>query len=193
MKVLVVFAHPSHDSFNYALLQSFLKGLEDGGHEADVIDLYKDGFDPVLTKTKHGGEEKPMALAYQNRLRDADCLALVYPIFWYRSPAILEGFIDQVFTSGFAFKYEKAFFGLMSKPVGLLKAKKAVVIETYGGPGWFYKLFFFRIPWLRMKSVLKFVGLKKFWYHPCYAVQSTTGKTLKKYLQRVRKMGSKLK
>ncbi len=193
MKVLVVFAHPSHESFNYALLKAFVSGAKKAGHEVDIIDLYKDNFDPVLRKTRHGGEMNPQAVAYQEKIKQTDWLAFIFPIFWYRGPAILEGFFDQVFDAGFAFKYKKILGGLISKPIGLLPVNKAVVIETYGGPGWFYKLFFFRIPWARVKSVLKFCGIRKFIHHPCYSVLNTHEKALKKCLNSIENIGKRLK
>lgn len=193
MKVLVIFAHPFHESFNHALLESFDKGVKEGGNEVEVIDLYKDDFDPVLRKTRHGGEHKPQVKKYQDKIKEADWLAFIFPIFWYRSPAIMEGFFDQVFDSGFAFKYKKVLGGRIARPIGLLPVKKAVVIETYGGPGWFYKLFFFRIPWQRFKAVLKFCGIKKFIHHPCYSVQHTKKKMLSRYLADVHKIGKGLK
>lgn len=193
MKVLVVFAHPSHESFNHALLEAFVSGAKEAGHEVEIIDLYKDNFDPVLRKTRHGGKMNPQAALYQEKIKQADWLAFIFPIFWYRGPAILEGFFDQVFDAGFAFRYKKILGGLIAKPIGLLPVKKAVVIETYGGPGWFYKLFFFRIPWVRIRSVLKFCGIRKFIHQPCFSVQHTKEKVLKNYLNRVRKIGKHLK
>jgi len=44
-------------------------------------------------------------------------------------PAMLKGFIDRVFTSGFAFKYNTK-----GMPQGLLKGKKAIVILSTGAP-----------------------------------------------------------
>jgi NAD(P)H dehydrogenase (quinone) len=49
MKVLVVYAHPIPWSLNHAILESFTKGLADGGHTFEVVDLYATKFDPVLT------------------------------------------------------------------------------------------------------------------------------------------------
>jgi NAD(P)H dehydrogenase (quinone) len=49
MKVLVVCAHPIPWSLNHAILGSFTKGLADGGHTFEVVDLYAIKFDPVLT------------------------------------------------------------------------------------------------------------------------------------------------
>jgi NAD(P)H dehydrogenase (quinone) len=48
MKVLTIYAHPSHKSFCQAVLDRFTSGLSDAGHTSDVIDLYAIGFDPVL-------------------------------------------------------------------------------------------------------------------------------------------------
>jgi NAD(P)H dehydrogenase (quinone) len=49
MRVLTVFAHPERNSFCRAVLNQFARGLADAGHEHDVIDLYAERFDPVLT------------------------------------------------------------------------------------------------------------------------------------------------
>ncbi len=46
MKVLVVYAHLSPQSFNHAVLEAFTKGLKDGGHTSEVVDLYASKFDP---------------------------------------------------------------------------------------------------------------------------------------------------
>ena len=48
MKVLVVYAHPNPQSFNHAVLEEFTKGLKDGGHSFEVVDLHAVRFDPRL-------------------------------------------------------------------------------------------------------------------------------------------------
>jgi NAD(P)H dehydrogenase (quinone) len=48
MKVLTIFAHPSHRSFCHAVLEQFTRGLADAGHSNEIVDLYAIGFDPVL-------------------------------------------------------------------------------------------------------------------------------------------------
>ena len=47
MKVLIVYAHPNPKSFNHAVLENFARGLTDGGHTYEVVDLYEIKFDPV--------------------------------------------------------------------------------------------------------------------------------------------------
>jgi NAD(P)H dehydrogenase (quinone) len=48
MRVLVVYAHYNPESFTHALLEHVTKGLADGGHDYEVVDLYAIGFDPVF-------------------------------------------------------------------------------------------------------------------------------------------------
>jgi len=48
MNILTVYAHPNPKSFCHAILQQFTKGLEDGGHTSEVVDLYAIRFDPVF-------------------------------------------------------------------------------------------------------------------------------------------------
>lgn len=187
MKVLVIYAHPSAGSFNHALLEAFSDGLKKAGHDYEIVDLYRDHFNPVLTDVGPRAEIGEDVKAYQKRITEADCLAFIFPIFWFRAPAILEGFIDRVFSAGFAFKYVK------SRPLGLLKGKKAVVVETYGGPGWYYNLLMSRIPWRRFRSMLTFCGIKIAGHQPCYNVPFGTDVTRKKYLEKVSRMGEGLK
>jgi len=187
MKVLIIYTHPSIESYNHALLEAFLEGLGKAGHEYESIDLYRDNFNPVLSDTNLHAELGEDVKAYQEKIKSADYLAFVFPIFWYRAPAMLEGFIDRVITSGFAYKY------VGKIPKGLLGDKKAVVIETYGGPSWYYRFLFNRIPWKRFKAVLKFCGIKKIIHQPCYKIPFTMDEVRKKYLEKVRKIGEGLK
>jgi NAD(P)H dehydrogenase (quinone) len=55
----------------------------------------------------------------------ADHLVFIYPIWWFERPALLKGWIDRVFTNGFAFSYGNGV-------KGLLKHKKALVVQTAG-------------------------------------------------------------
>lgn len=48
MKVLTVYAHPNPGSFCHAVLERFIQGLADAGHESEVADLYAIKFNPVF-------------------------------------------------------------------------------------------------------------------------------------------------
>lgn len=131
MKVLIVFTHPSLNSFNHALLENVTDGLKQSGHEIRVKDLYKEGFDPILTADDlamlHNNQTPEKIAIEQEQLLWADGLVFIYPLWWFDRPAMLKGWFDVVLTNGLAFEYSNE--GVK----GLLKHKKALVIITAGG------------------------------------------------------------
>ena len=48
MKTLIIFNHPHEGSFCSAIREAVCNGLKKGGHEHKIIDLDKDGFNPVM-------------------------------------------------------------------------------------------------------------------------------------------------
>jgi NAD(P)H dehydrogenase (quinone) len=48
MKVLIIYAHPNPMSFTKAILDNFIKGLKEAGHQYEIVDLYKTKFNPVF-------------------------------------------------------------------------------------------------------------------------------------------------
>jgi NAD(P)H dehydrogenase (quinone) len=48
MKVLIIYAHPNPMSFTHAILDNFVKGLSEAGHQYEIVDLYKIKFNPVF-------------------------------------------------------------------------------------------------------------------------------------------------
>ena len=123
---LIIFANPNSDSSHgAAVLKHVTQKLKHAGKKFEVLDLYKENFDPVLRYDK----TDPNVAKYQEMMKNANRYIFIYPIWWYTTPAILKGFIDKVLTAGFAFNY-----GPDGRPVGHLKDKKAIVINTFGGP-----------------------------------------------------------
>lgn len=48
MNITVIFAHPWDSSLNKSILDKVMDKLEKNGDEVSLIDLYSDGFDPVM-------------------------------------------------------------------------------------------------------------------------------------------------
>ena len=48
MKVLIIFAHPNPLSFTKAVLDNFVRGIKEAGHQYEIIDLYKIKFNPIF-------------------------------------------------------------------------------------------------------------------------------------------------
>src|SRR5690606_23178141 len=131
MRVAIVFNHPYEGSFGNAVLNAITKGLNGANHEVDIMHLDKDGFNPVMSKAdlKAFVEHKPIdpqVIDYNERLKKADHLIFVFPIWWDLMPAMTKGFIDRVLTPGVVYDHHPRGFGL----VPLLKNIKGVTIIT---------------------------------------------------------------
>ena len=109
MRLLAVLAHPERASFTAAVLDRFVDGARAAGHEVEVLDLYRSGFDPLLRGADHaqfdGGEMPADVRAEQARVDRADGLVLVFPVWWWSFPAVLKGWFDRVFSQGWAYDF----------------------------------------------------------------------------------------
>ncbi len=142
MRALVVHAHPAQDSFNHALFTAVREGLDAAGHAVRVADLYRDGFDPVLSEAEwRRNLDHPANMAGLERqvedLRWADTVILVFPTWWYGMPAILKGYLDRVWMAGVAFHLPDG-----PGPIrpGLPQIRRLDVVTTAGAPHWFTRL-----------------------------------------------------
>ncbi len=54
MRVLIVSCHPRVDSFCAGLRDAVVSSLQSWGHAVDLLDLYAEGFNPVLSAEERG-------------------------------------------------------------------------------------------------------------------------------------------
>ncbi|MEC1456620.1 NAD(P)H-dependent oxidoreductase [Bacillus haynesii] len=160
MQTAVIYAHPNPNSFNGAILNQVIKALEDGKHSYDVIDLYKDRFDPILLfdekKRRSDMKHDPETAEYRRIVKNADHLIFIYPLWWGGMPAMMKGFIDRVFAAGEAYTYQGKL------PKGLLKARTASVYYTADAPSWYLRFWRRDADWVTVKDVmLKFCGVRR--------------------------------
>lgn len=103
----VILAHPDKDSFNAAVAQTYCQAVRDLGHQTTLRDLYRIGFNPVLKKQEQPRpDEFVMSHDVASELaaiEKADVFVLVYPIWFSAPPAILKGYVDRVFGTGFSY------------------------------------------------------------------------------------------
>ena len=133
MKHLIIYAHPSDDSYNRSVLDTVVNTLKNQGHTVEVHDLYKQKFDPVLTAADlasyRQGNLAPEVASAQKAVAEADSLTFLFPVWWAAAPAILKGWLDRVFSFGFAYGLQEN--GSIQQ---LLKGKKGAVVVTQGTP-----------------------------------------------------------
>lgn len=189
--ILIIYCHPSKTSHSFKILERVTGVLEKG--KCEVLDLYAMKFDAYfkdIEYTRIRGkirETEPDVKALQEKIIAADTLIFIYPTWWYGMPARLKGFLDRVFSSGFAYKFfyvnHFLLFGanILSFIPGirylmqtfcvtpLLKGKKAIIFRTYGGPKSGKRIFGNTVTALE-NVVLRFCGITKITLHELFDV-----------------------
>jgi len=139
MRVLLVYTHPVAESFNAAVRDAALAGLAEAGHETRVIDLYADGFDPVLSRRGRLDYHTPGVNAapvekYIALIKWAEAMVYVFPTWNSGFPAMLKGWFDRVWVPGVTFELKKG--GLRQFRPLLTNVRTLVAISTCGAPRW---------------------------------------------------------
>ncbi|WP_261305488.1 NAD(P)H-dependent oxidoreductase [Paenibacillus andongensis] len=124
MNHLIIYTHPRKSSFNHAILDAVTESYLQVGDGVIVRDLYGMGFQPALGSSEMLGGVGEDIVREQAYVSWADHVVFIYPLWWTGLPAMLKGYIDRVFSYGFAYKYDN---GVQS---GLLAGKKATLIHT---------------------------------------------------------------
>jgi NAD(P)H dehydrogenase (quinone) len=135
MQALIVIASPAGTSFSHAMASVAGQALSRGGYTVTAHDLYQEGFDPVQPTGEAANTTSPDPLVEQHcaDLAAADLVLVFHPNWWSQPPAILKGWIDRVFRLGTAYAYASG-DGYEGIPVGLLKARRALVFNTSNTP-----------------------------------------------------------
>jgi len=131
MKHLIIYTHPNPLSFNHAILTTFVEELEEQDQDIRVRNLYALGFDPVIRQGDYEAIARGVVSedirTEQGHILWADIIIFIFPIFWAGLPSLLKGYIERVYSQGFAYEFIDA--GMR----GLLSGKKVVIISTTGG------------------------------------------------------------
>jgi putative NADPH-quinone reductase len=138
MKVLYLFCHPLPESFHAAIRDEALAVLKAAGHEVDLLDLYAEDFDPVLSEAGrrryHDTAVNQQGLEpFIARLRAAEALVVQFPTWSFGPPAMLKGFFDRMFMPGVGFDISNP---AAVRPL-LTHIRSITGIVTYGRPFWY--------------------------------------------------------
>lgn len=135
MRVLYVYCHPVPESFHGAIREAALDGLKKADHEVDLLDLYAEGFNPVISpdvrrRYHDTARNREGVETYVNRLLAAEALVVQFPTWSFGPPAMLKGFFDRMFMPGVAFDLSDPSH---VRPI-LHNISKMAGIVTYGRP-----------------------------------------------------------
>lgn len=198
MHILIVYAHPHHCSFNKALKEHAVALLKQKQHQVTISDLYANKFKAVADWDDFKSDK--LSLQYgiaqqqafsdnllsedikqeQTKILNAGAIILQFPLWWFSTPAILKGWLDRVFTPGFAYEKDKWFSD------GLLKPRKVMLASTTQSPDSAYAqggmhgdIEQYLLP---INHTLRFAGLTVVKPFVAYGVMSTDDTTRQQYL-----------
>ena len=174
-------------SFSSSLHSTVVESLSKSGWDVDDCDLYQEKFYPVLTaEERRIYHDEPANIEpvreYVDRLRAADALILVFPVWIFGFPAILKGFFDRVCVPGVAFK-------LLGGKVfpNLTKVQRLAAVTTYGGTR--FRALIAGDPPRRVvtRAVRFYCQPQKLRYLALYDMNRATQIRRERFLQRVRR------
>lgn len=190
-KILIINGHPNKDSYCSALAEAYKEGALTQHAEIKEIRISELNFEPNL---KFGYRKRielePDLLEAQEKIKWADHLVWVHPVWWGGLPAILKGFIDRVFLPGFAFQYRDNSVWWDK----LLTGKTAHIITTLDQPGWYYALVYGKPSTNQLKkSTLTFCGIKPVKVTYVGIIKNSSDEQRAKWLLKIRALGNKLR
>lgn len=165
MKISVILGHPDQGSFNHAIANAVVETLLNNGHDVIFHDLYKEKFDPITTgqEIRKGASLEKVIEEHCDEISKAEGIVIVHPNWWGQPPAILKGWVDRVLRPGVAYEFKEGDDG-EGIPVGLLKAKKALVFNTGDTPEEReLQVFGDPLETLWKKCIFDFCGVKTFY------------------------------
>jgi NAD(P)H dehydrogenase (quinone) len=190
-KILIINGHPNKESLNFGFAEAYKKGALQSKAEVEELTISNLNFNPNLEfGYQKRIELEPDLLNAWEKIKWADHLVWVHPVWWGGLPAIMKGFIDRLFLPGFAFQYkENSIF--WDK---LLKGKTAHIITTLDQPSWYYWLFYGRPSVNQLKkSTLEFCGISPVKVSYFGIIKNSKDKTRQKWISTIEKMGKQNK
>jgi NAD(P)H dehydrogenase (quinone) len=189
-KIIIINGHPNKDSFNFALADAYKIGAKNKGCEIKEIIITDLNFNPNLQNGYQKRTElEPDLLEAWEKIKWADHLVWIHPVWWGGLPAITKGFIDRVFLPGFAFQYREDSVWWDK----LLKGKTAHIITTLDQPSWYYKIMFGKPSVNQLKKcTLEFCGVKPVKVTYVGPIKRTSEETRQKYYDKIEKLGLQL-
>ncbi|MEA1785458.1 NAD(P)H-dependent oxidoreductase [Arenibacter sp. GZD96] len=190
-KIVLINGHPDSESFNFGLAESYKKGAIASGAEVKEIVIRELKFNPNL---QFGYRKRtilePDLIEAQKKIKWAEHLVLIYPVWWGSIPAIMKGFLDRVFLPGFAFqKRENSVW--WDK---LLKNKSARIISTLDQPAWYY-WFVYKAPSTNAmkKLTLEYSGIRPVRVTTIGPIRLSKDRYRQKWLRKIERLGKQNK
>lgn len=190
-QVLIINGHPDNQSYNYALSEAYKSGVNKTNSELTQINISDLEFNPNLTfGYRKRMELEPDLVKAIDKIKKADHIVWIFPMWWYGSPALMKGFIDRTFLPGVAYQPIEG----KAIPKKLFKGKSARVIITADTPRW-YDFLIMKRPTINQfkKGTLQFCGISKVKVTYIAPIKDSSSDFREKWLRKVSLLGENLK
>jgi len=189
--VLIINGHPDKESYNHVLANSYREGLSKTNAIISQINITDLNFNPNLEfGYRKRMELEPDLLDALKKIKQADHIVWVFPMWWFGYPAIMKGFIDRLFLPGITY------LPIEGKPFPkkLLKGKSGHIIVTADTPRW-YDWLFMKSPTINQfkKGTLEFCGISPVYVTYIAPLKDSSLEYRKKWLDKVFSLGEKQK
>ena len=180
MKTLIITSAPNKESFTHAIANSYKEKYEN----TEIIDLYNPEYklDFLEFENKRQMPKKEKILKIQEKIKQAEKIIFVFPVWWGGLPAIMKNMFDSVFISDFAFRYNSDW-----KKEELLTDKIWEVIATCDAPANIY-LENSEWTWVNLKTYFEkalfwFCGIKMWKFSLFWELRKSSLEDRKKFLE----------
>jgi len=188
-KILLLNGHPDKESFNFALAEAYVTGAEKSKAELELVNISDLQFNPNLQfGYRKRTELEPDLIATWEKIKWANHLVLIFPVWWGGLPAITKGFFDRLFLPSFAFKKKEGSVWWDK----YLTGKSARIICTMDQPSWYYRIFNGRPGYYAVKKLtFDFVGIKPVRVTSIGPLRLSKNKYREKWLKKIERLGEK--
>lgn len=157
MKIYILLGHSDPATLSGALADTYERTARAAGHDIRRQSIGEMHFDPILHEGyKTIQELEPDLKDFQENIRWAEHVVIVYPVWWSCMPALLKGLFDRAWLPHFAFNF--AHHGLTWKK--LLKGRTARIIVSANSSPWMLWLMYGPPTAVLELALLRFAGIK---------------------------------
>ena len=124
LHIYAVFGNDNVSGMSQALLTTAVESLMQSGHDVDILKLYDRASEiPYFQHGRQNFDAFPFYAENQQRFLKADVLLLVFPVYWYATPAIVKNWIDLL--TGWSYTYESGAYGTAKHNI-----KKVIILYS---------------------------------------------------------------
>lgn len=138
-RICLIHGHPdpSPERFTRALADAYGAAAAEAGHDVSRIDIAELEITSLRRSADFETEPAPAFKACQEKMKAAEHVVVVFPLWMGGMPSYLRAFFEQISRGGFAVaESDKGW------PKGMLAGRSARVVVTMGMPAAAYRMFF---------------------------------------------------